>query len=402
MIQALLLDLDDTLLVNNIDRFLPAYLERLGAFLNDLVPAERFIPLLLQATRVMAENDDPERTLDRVFAASFYPSLGMTEESLHPRIEAFYESEFPRLRSLTRQIPEAQALVRQAARRGLELAVATNPLFPRTAIEQRLEWAGVSPREHDYGLITSYEVVHFAKPSPAYYAEALALLGRPPAESAMVGDNVDADLVPARLLGIPVYHAADVPAEGFPGGSLGGVLAWVEEQIPASALPAARTPRALSATLRANLAALITLVSRLKAEDWCKPLPPNDWSPLETLCHLRDAEIEVNLPRLETILAQPMPFLSAVHTDPWVGERGYQRQSPSEALAAFTQARKQLLARLGPLSQGDWSLPARHSLLGPTTLAEVVGLIADHERIHVASFRRASASGLETPSRQGI
>src|SRR3972149_5283300 len=210
MIQALLLDLDDTLLVNNIDRFLPAYLERLGAFLTDLVPAERFIPLLLQATRVMAENNDPERTLDRVFAASFYPSLGMTEESLRPRIEAFYESEFPRLRSLTRQIPEAQALVRQAARRGLGLAVAPRPLVA---------------------------------------------------------------LSPARLLGIPVYHAAAVPAEGFAGGSLGGVLAWVEEQIPASALPAARTPQALSATLRGDLAALITLASRLKAEDWGKPLP---------------------------------------------------------------------------------------------------------------------------------
>src|SRR3972149_9853145 len=107
-----------------------------------------------KATRVMAENDDPERTLARVFAASFFPSLGMTEESLHPRIEAFYESEFPRLRSLTRQIPEAQALVRQAAQRGFELAVGTSPLFPRPAREQRLEWAGVFPREHGHGPIT--------------------------------------------------------------------------------------------------------------------------------------------------------------------------------------------------------------------------------------------------------
>src|SRR3972149_450502 len=232
----------------------------------------------------------------------------MTVAGLRTEMGAFYESDFPGLRSLTRQIPEAQALVRQAAQRGFELAVATSPLFPRTALEQRLEWAGVCPREHDYGLITSYEVVHFAKPSPAYYAEALALLGRPPAEAAMVGDNVDADLVPARLLGIPVYHAADVPAEGFPGGSLGGVLAWVEEQVPASALPAARTPQALSATLRGDLAALITLASRLKAEDWRQPLPPNDWSPLETLCHLRDAEIAVNRPRLKTVLTQPLPL----------------------------------------------------------------------------------------------
>src|SRR3990172_1130223 len=141
MIQALLLDLDDTLLVNNIDRFLPDYLQRLGAFLNDLVPAERFIPLLLQATRVMAENRDPEVTLEKVFAGSFYPSLGMSEDSLRDRIDAFYKTEFPRLRALAKPIPEAQALVRKAEERGLEIAVATNPLFPRTAITQRLEWA---------------------------------------------------------------------------------------------------------------------------------------------------------------------------------------------------------------------------------------------------------------------
>jgi len=80
-----------------------------------------------------------------------------------------------------------------------------------------------------------------------------------------------------------------------------------------------------------------------------------------------------------------------------VVERGYQRQRPSEALPAFTQARKDLLAKLETLSESDWALPARHALLGPTTLLEVVALIADHERIHLASLRRASAPEHQRP-----
>jgi FMN phosphatase YigB (HAD superfamily) len=390
MIHALLLDLDDTLLENNVDRFLPAYLQRLGTYMNDLVPAERFIPLLLQATRVMAENIDPERTLERAFAATFYPSLGVSEDSLRPRIDSFYETEFPRLRSLTRPFAEAPRVVRQARERGFDLAIATNPLFPRTAIEQRLDWAGVPVSQNTYELITSYDAVHFAKPFPAYYAEALALLGRPPREAVMAGDNVDADLAPASLLGIPVFHVASVADGPFPGGGLGDILPWIEGQPSTDEAPTPRSPQALTATLRGDLAAMITLAGRLQHDAWYARRPPNDWSPVETLCHLRDAEIEVNLPRLEMILTRPDPFLSAADTDPWVREREYQRQSPVEALAAFTQARKRLLSKLDPLNEGDWSLPARHALLGPTTLLEIIALIVDHERIHLASLRHAA------------
>jgi len=398
MIRTLLLDLDDTLLENDVDTFVPAYLQRLGAFLNDRAPAERLIPLLLHATRVMLENNDPEITLERVFAGHFYPPLGLSEESLRGPIAAFYEKEFPHLRPLTAPIPEAQDLVREAEARGLEIVVATNPLFPRTAIEQRLEWAGVPVDRHDYALVTSYDAVHFAKPSPAYYAEALALLARSPAEAAMVGDNVDADLAPARRIGVHGYHVAGSPDPGFPGGGVGGVLAWVDaldgEPDPAPT----RSPQALTAILRGNLAALRTLTGRLREEAWLARSDGNPISPVEIVCHLRDAEAEVNLPRLERILGETDPFFSAVDTDPWVAERDYQRQDPAQALARFTRDRKDLLARLDALPGDAWRRPARHALLGPTTLAEIVALMTEHERIHMAALRRAvAAEGLSRP-----
>jgi len=114
MIRAALIDLDDTLLGNKIDAFLPAYLERLGAHLNEVVPAEQMIPTLLQATRRMTQNRDAGRTLEETFAQAFYPALGVPPQRLRERIDSFYTTEFPKLRELTRRRPEARVLVDSA------------------------------------------------------------------------------------------------------------------------------------------------------------------------------------------------------------------------------------------------------------------------------------------------
>ena len=48
----------------------------------------------------------------------------------------------------------------------------------------------------------------------------------------------------------------------------------------------------------------------------------------------------------------------------------------------FTAARKQTLALLDGLAN-EWSRPARHAIFGPTTLQELVGFVATHDRTHV-------------------
>ena len=96
------------------------------------------------------------------------------------------------------------------------MAIATNPLFPRTAIEQRLEWAGVPVERWAYELVTCYENCHATKSHPAYYRRILDQLGRLPAECLMVGDNWSWDVVQPAELGIPAYWIAD-PNEAAPG-----------------------------------------------------------------------------------------------------------------------------------------------------------------------------------------
>jgi HAD superfamily hydrolase (TIGR01549 family) len=225
MIKAILFDLDDTLLVNSMEAFVPAYFQALARYMAHLVAPERLITELLRATRVMEAKDGNGPTNEEAFDAVFYPALGYEKAALQPIFEKFYAEEFPKLQAMTRPVPEARPLVEWAFAHGLQVVIATNPFFPRTAIEQRLAWAGVPVSEFDYMLVTSYEIMHATKSSPAYYREIVERLGRRPHECLMVGDDWKLDMLPAASAGLLIYwitHDNDVPPSIPPGTTLIG------------------------------------------------------------------------------------------------------------------------------------------------------------------------------------
>ena len=83
MISTLLIDLDDTLLENDMmASFIPAYLQRLGNHLANVAPPDEIINQVMAGTQAMLEDRDPTRTMQQVFADTFYPALGLTEEDL--------------------------------------------------------------------------------------------------------------------------------------------------------------------------------------------------------------------------------------------------------------------------------------------------------------------------------
>jgi FMN phosphatase YigB (HAD superfamily) len=204
-LKALLLDLDDTLIDNSMDTFIPAYFRALEAFVAGVVAPGRFIEELLNATRAMDGNDGSGPSNEEVFAAAFYPALGVPREQMEPLLARFYSEAFPRLEPLTGQRPAAPRIIEWAKDRGLQVVIATNPLFPRTAIEQRMAWGGVGVDRFDYELVTCYENSHATKSKPAYFREIADFLGRRPGECLMVGDNWGWDVVRAGEAGIPSY-----------------------------------------------------------------------------------------------------------------------------------------------------------------------------------------------------
>jgi HAD superfamily hydrolase (TIGR01549 family) len=386
----LLLDLDDTLLHNHIDEFLPAYLKLLSSELAPYAPPDAIVAQLLSATRKMAANPRPDCTLKQVFDAAFYPPLGLKAEDLQEVIQSFYEEKFPSLQSLTRSKPEAVDLVQAAFERGYRVAVATNPLFPRRAVEQRLAWAGLPVEQYPFDLIASYETFHFSKPNPAYYAEMLGRLNWPEGGALMVGDDWKRDILGASQVGLATYWLPNGAAPGAEKvrapsgrGDLAQLLDWIDGLTEDDLKPDYSIPSAMLATLRATPAVLDTLCSELVEEAWSARPQPEEWCPTEILCHLRDVDQEVNLARIPRVLQENDPFISGKDTDPWADERHYICQDGPQALHQFTAARLKLLDLLEAAAPEDWERTARHAILGPTTLKELVRIIAEHDRLHV-------------------
>jgi HAD superfamily hydrolase (TIGR01549 family) len=232
-IKALFLDLDDTLLINDMDSFAPPYFQALVAKVQRWCSAKVFLEALDAGTRAMWHNNGKNGSNAAVFAREFYPRLGRRPEEIQPLLEDFYTHEFESLQAFTAVDPEARPLVELAKQRGYQLAVTTQPIFPLTAILARLRWADVSAEEFRYDFIASYETMSACKPSPRYFSFVLEHLGRAPAECLMVGDSPDADMGAGKQ-GIKTYwidrgrvaNAASVVCDGQ--GSLGELRRLIE------------------------------------------------------------------------------------------------------------------------------------------------------------------------------
>jgi FMN phosphatase YigB (HAD superfamily) len=386
----LLLDLDDTLLDNDIDKFLPVYLKALGVHLSGKVPADKMVPQLLAATGKMIANTDPSKILEEVFDADFYPKLGVTKAELADTLADFYEDVFPTLSYLTRPRQQAVRVVEEAFDRGWQVVIATNPLFPRRAIEHRLDWAGLPVSRFPFSLITSYELMHFAKPATAYYAEVLAHIGWLNQPAVMVGNSLEDDLLPAARLGIPGFwltqEQAPLPEDAAlfsRRGQLADLPGWLTKILSEGPKLAFQTPQALLSVLLSTPAVLDTMLRAAPPSHWNNNPQPGEWCFTEIICHLRDSDREVNLQRLERILAEENAFFAAVNADAWSDTRSYCSEDAHVALAGFIESRVDLVKRLEMLPAEAWQRSARHAIFGPTDLIELIGFIASHDRTHI-------------------
>lgn len=222
----ILFDLDDTLLSTNMDRFLPGYFGLLGKTLSHLSSSEKISQQIQFAVSKMAANTDPGKTLKEVFNRHFYEPLGTTEEACRIIINTFYQNQFPQLQPITQIKQEASELVAWCLSKHMTLAIATNPLFPRIATQQRIQWAGLDP--NDFAFFSTYEDFHFTKPNLAYYAEVLGRLGWPQGTIAMVGDSLELDLLPMQQMGFDTYWInPEEQSTHQPAGKLSGVKPWL-------------------------------------------------------------------------------------------------------------------------------------------------------------------------------
>ena len=148
------------------------------------------------------------RTNRDVFHERFRALTGvdLDEPETAGAVTRFYAEVFPTLQRTHGPRPGGSAAVGAAREAGLAVALATNPIFPRAAIDERMRWAGL--RQEWFDLVTSYENMHACKPASDYFAQTAELLGVRPDECLMVGDDPNLDLAADRI-GMSTYYVGD-------------------------------------------------------------------------------------------------------------------------------------------------------------------------------------------------
>lgn len=202
MIKAILFDLDGTLTVMDQEEFMRNYIGLLAPRFSHLISPEKFGKNVMRSTETVIKEPKEGKTNLQNFFEDFTRSTGLTFNSLWPIFEEFYKIDFPALKCLVNANPEGKHAVESAIQQGYIVAIASNPIMPTLAIEERIRWAGLSPEQ--FILIPSIETFHFCKPHLGFYEEIARCLGLSPSECLMVGNHPLEDLV-ARNIGMKTY-----------------------------------------------------------------------------------------------------------------------------------------------------------------------------------------------------
>lgn len=205
-IKTILFDMDGTLLPMDQDLFINSYMKLMAEKLAPygFAPKE-IIDSTWQGCYDMLCNDGSMKNEARYWAR-MKDIFGERAEDLYPRLDEFYSVDFKQVSRYCGYTPKSAELIEKLKKSGYRLVLATNPVFPLTAVEARIEWAGL--KSEDFDFVTTYENVSYCKPNPAYYKEIASILSLNPEECLMVGNDVEDDMV-AKQIGMHVFLLTD-------------------------------------------------------------------------------------------------------------------------------------------------------------------------------------------------
>jgi FMN phosphatase YigB (HAD superfamily) len=402
MVRAVLLDLDDTLILSNNNSFFPAYLKALGQYGSSIAAPEQFIGLVMNSFAQVLGGYDPAGTLYERFMRRFSASVERPEEELAALFERFYTEQYPALCTTIRPQPLAADLLHWLFEHEYQVVVATNPGLPFIATRQRMEWGQIPPEKYPFVLITTLDTMHFGKPHPEYYEEILFRLDVEANEAIMVGDDWENDMVGAATVGLHTFWLTSnmatppdpsVPLDGH--GSFEQFVrlaqdGWLDALDGGAPLGRERLIRRL-----AVFPAAIDDLRRQYPVEILECCPgEHEWSVRDVICHLCDHEMNEDRVLLKRIIEEENPFLSANY-DPWAHADQYASVPLEQAFREFTRRRAETVGWLRELPEQVWRRSARSSIFGPTCFEEMVRFVTEHDRTHLRQMRHAIAYALE-------
>ncbi|WP_312460066.1 HAD family hydrolase [Proteiniclasticum sp.] len=200
-INTILFDLDGTLLSIDMKEFEEIYYTSLSNAFKSIIAPDNFMAILYSSVKAMVKNKE-KRTNEEVFMSAMKEHVGDELPAFQKHFIRYYENDFSVLRNAVNKNTDMLEALDILKEKGYELVIATNPLFPKFAIDQRIQWADLV--HEDFSHITYFEDCHYCKPNVEYYSEILETIGKNPQECLMVGNDAEEDLA-ASTLGITTY-----------------------------------------------------------------------------------------------------------------------------------------------------------------------------------------------------
>ena len=161
-IQAVLFDLDGTLLPMDQETFTKGYFGLLAAKTAPLgYDPKKLFDAVWSGTAAMVRNDGKE-TNETVFWQKFTEIYGSNGTDDRLLFDEFYRVDFQRAIEYCAPTEKAASVVRAIKKLGFRTILATNPIFPAIATESRIRWAGLEPS--DFEFFTAFETSRSCKP----------------------------------------------------------------------------------------------------------------------------------------------------------------------------------------------------------------------------------------------
>ena len=147
----------------------------------------------------------------------------------------------------------------------------------------------------------------------------------------------------------------------------------------------ARTPERLRVTITAQIA-------NFSEEQLRKRRADDEFSAVETICHLRDIEVEGYTVRINRLLNEELPSLPDIDGARLAVERHYNSQNIQQALDAFRQARIQNVRILRGLAPEQLGRAGTLEGVGDVTLERLLLMMREHDEDHLQTTPFSDAS----------
>jgi len=205
MLKAVLLDLDNTLILFDELKYYTAYFKKLNSFFDDEFTPDELRERVVNGTMALRFNKG-EKTNRQCFLEVFASGREAKAAVLWDRFMAFYREAYGDIK-VTVDLPDGLYPVMDRLRAtGLKLVIASNPIFPVIAQEERVRWGSLDTAWFD--LFTHIENMRYVKPMADYYHQTCDLIGEVPAECLMVGNDPVNDMS-AALAVLRTYRTTD-------------------------------------------------------------------------------------------------------------------------------------------------------------------------------------------------